>query len=349
MEAFSTLLKESNAQQERHQREAKAKEEYLEAQMRQQRETQSEILAAMRAQQEKHSAAMIRQHQQHQQAIANVRKEAKAQQERHQLELIALTTEAKAQQQRHALDAKAQHEYLQNEMKELKALIANGLRREEPPKRCGPLLTVRTPCPPSVYTISYAANGAASVRGHEKFFDLPDGEKKYRPFHLPNAAIRSGDMCLVEFGITAQEDLYFKNGGLTFGFTAASVACQTEPLLDYLENPSIVMFNMYGTSLWGGPEDEFEFKKITSFNRKRRVAMLFHRTSLFKARVRIFVTENGSFGETAAPYDDEDETEFALNSSLAYIPCGNVFDKATCTIFSVALNNDIPPQFLAHS
>ena len=58
--------------------------------------------------------------------------------------------------------------------------------------------------------------------GHEQYYDLPNGEKgKSRPFHLPNAAIRSGDMCLVEFGQTSHEG---DNVAIAFGFTTASVS-----------------------------------------------------------------------------------------------------------------------------
>ena len=39
------------------------------------------------------------------------------------------------------MEAKAQQKSLQIEVKELKTIIADGFRREEPPKRCGPLLT----------------------------------------------------------------------------------------------------------------------------------------------------------------------------------------------------------------
>ena len=246
-------------------------------------------------------------------------------------------------------ESKAQQEYLQNEVKELKTLIANGLRREEPPKRCGPLITVRTPCPPSVYTISYAANGAATVRGHEQYFQLPiDYEKeKNRPFHLPNAAVRGGDMCLVQFRITAKEG---QNSGLAFGFTAASSECLSDPLHTYLGHPSAVVLELYGTELWCGTDQSLKLERIFHFNPKRCVAMLFHRTEPLKARVRIFVTEDGSFGETPKPYHEE-AAEFALKAgteNVAYVPCGHVYDKTTLTIVSIAMNSDFPPQFIAH-
>ena len=131
------------------------------------------------------------------------------------------------------------------------AIIASGLRREEPLTKRDPMLTVRTPCPSSVYTISYAANGAASVQGHEQFFNLPDGVNgKNRPFYLPNAAVRSGDMCLVEFGQTAEEGSC--GSCHVFGFTAASGECLTDPLHDYYCHPSAVVLSLYGTALLCG-------------------------------------------------------------------------------------------------
>ena len=63
-----------------------------------QAQQQSEMLAAMRTQQERHLREMV-----------DIRQEVNARQE-----------------------AKAQQESLQNEVKELKALIADGLRRAEP-------------------------------------------------------------------------------------------------------------------------------------------------------------------------------------------------------------------------
>ena len=110
------------------------------------------------------------------------------------------------------------------------------------------------------------------------------------------------------------------------------------------------MFSLYCTKIRCGAEKEVELKKMSDFDPNRRVAMLFHRTEPLKTRVRIFVTEDGSFGENPVPYHER-AAEFQLASdtaSYAYIPCGNVFDKATCTIFSIALNHDIPPQFLAY-
>ena len=74
------------------------------------------------------------------------------------------------------------------------------------------------------------------------------------------------------------------------------------------------------------------------------------RTAPLKARIRVFVTENGSFGESPKPYHEE-AAEFDLAEGTvqdAYIPCGNVFDKTSLAIFSVSMNHDIPPQFLAH-
>ena len=199
-----------------------------------------------------------------------------------------------------------------------------------------------------MYTISYAANGAVTVRGHEKFYDLPRGKMvKNRPFHLPNATVRSGGMCLVEFGQTAKEG---ESCGLLFGFTADSGECLTDPLHDYYCHPSSVVFGLCGTSLLCGSDQEVELKKISSFNPKRRVAMLFHRTAPLKARVRIFVTEDGTFGESPKPYRAE-AAEFVLAADTAgdaYIPCGNIYDKASLAIFSVSMNHDIPPQFLAH-
>ena len=78
--------------------------------------------------------------------------------------------------------------------------------------------------------------------------------------------------------------------------------------------------------------------------------MLFHRAAPLKARVRIFVTEDGSFGESRVPYHEE-AAEFDLAAGTAqdaYVPCGNIYDEASLAIFSVSMNHDIPPQFLAH-
>ena len=150
-------------------------------------------------------------------------------------------------------------------------------------------------------------------------------------------------MCLVEFGHTSQV------GSLVFGFTAASGGCITDPLHNYYRIPLAVTLSLYTTALDCGSK-QFDVKKIMTTNEDRRVAMLFHRTAPLKARVRLFVTMNQSFGENPKPYHTK-AAEFTLAADTeqdTYIPCGNVFDKATCTIFSVALNNDIPPQFLAY-
>ena len=170
---------------------------------------------------------------------------------------------------------------------------------------------------------------------------------KNRPFHLPNAAVLSGDMCLVEFGLTAKEG---GSCGLVFGFTADSGECLTDPLHDYPCHPSSVVFGLFGTSILCGSDQEVKLKKISCFNPTCRVAMLFHRTAPLKARVRIFVAENGSFGESPKPYHEE-AAEFDLAAGTAqdaYVPCGNIYDKTSLAIFSVSMNHDIPPRFLAH-
>ena len=89
---------------------------------------------------------------------------------------------------------------------------------------------------------------------------------------------------------------------------------------------------------------------------------MFHLTAPLKARVstenrhfrcyRLYLRgwEDGSFGGSPKPYHEE-AAEFDLASDTEndyYVPCGHVYDKATCTIFNVFLNHDVPPLFLAY-